>query len=333
MEKVLSDIEMAAASGARELDLSGRGITELPAAIGMLTQLEVLNLADNKLSSLPNELSACVSLRTLFFLNNQFSEIPMVVGRLPSLFMLSFKSNRLTSIPEGSLPASLGWLILTDNKLSAIPASLARLPHLRKLMLASNLLTALPDLSGLVSLELIRLSDNRLKDFPVSLLKLPKLAWMAVAGNDFPPLPRDAVPEVLAKASTALTFDDVRMGEKLGEGTSGVVYSAERLKPLSKGSLFGRPGAEVGCDGASSVAVKVFKKASSDGRPVDEVRSWSARRLSTLHQCSGRPFHRVNIHKNNLYVHALAHATLTFTRPFLSTQRLLRPSHWRPTRL
>ena len=267
MDALRAEIERAALAGTVELDWSSRGLTELPPEIGRLTRLEKLNLAGNELSSLPAELAGCTALRTLFFLNNRFTAIPSVVGRLPSLAMLSFKSNRVERIPEDALPPSLVWLILTDNMLAALPAALGRLPLLRKLMLASNQLRALPDLSGLASLELVRLSDNHLTAFPEALLALPRLAWVAVAGNEFAPVPRSAVDARLAAASSALTLADVELGEVLGEGTSGIVHAATR-----RGAGSGSGGA-----GADRIAVKIFKAASSDGRPVDEVRAGRCR--------------------------------------------------------
>jgi hypothetical protein len=271
MEALRVEIARAAAAGTTELDWSGRGLTELPQEIGTLTKLEKLNLASNELSSLPEALAQCASLHTLFFLNNRFTAIPSVVGRLPSLFMLSFKSNRLETIPEDALPPTLGWLILTDNALSSLPASLGRLPRLRKLMLASNQLRTLPDMSGLHSLELVRLSDNRLDDFPEALFTLSRLAWVALAGNAFPPMPRSQVDARLAGTPSSVSLAQLKLGDVLGEGTSGVVYSATRLGAAPAG--VGAGGGAAGCSGDDKVAVKMFKAASSDGRPVDEVRA------------------------------------------------------------
>jgi Leucine-rich repeat (LRR) protein len=78
---LLAEIAAAAASGARELDLSGRGIRTLPIQIGTLIALEKLNLAHNPLSALPDEFQNCVRLHTIFFLGNSFTGIQLVCQR------------------------------------------------------------------------------------------------------------------------------------------------------------------------------------------------------------------------------------------------------------
>jgi hypothetical protein len=285
--RVESEIAVAAASGAKELDLSGRGLTFLPPSIGTLLHLEKLNLADNALSSLPDTLAACTALRILFFLNNRFTEIPAVVGLLPRLEMLSFKSNVLTQLSESALPPTLRWLILTDNKLRVLPAALGQLRHLRKLMLATNQIEVLPDVSGLVNLELVRLSDNRLRVIPPSLLSLPKLAWLALAGNELTPLRRgDVMAALQARSDVRLDFDRLELGRKLGEGASGTVFEGvlsvlpETMMTTTTTTTTTTSSNTCGQGGA--VAIKVFKAASSDGRPLDEV----AALLSAPHHAS-----------------------------------------------
>lgn len=242
--------------GVTELDLSNRGLAQLPAELCDLTQLTKLNAAGNDLTDLPDGFDRLVNLRILFFLGNKFSSVPKVLGRMPGLYMLSFKSCRLTSVPDESLAPSLGWLILTDNQLESLPAALGRLRHLRKLMLASNKLSSLPDdWSGCESLELVRLSDNRLTAIPPSLLTLPRLAWIALAGNHLAPRHRDqplAVP-----AELDIPWTELELGPRLGDGASGTVYEARWARSDREAPL--------------PVAVKVYKPASSDGRVVDEM--------------------------------------------------------------
>ncbi len=55
-KELLKIIDEAARDGRETLDLSGKGISELPDEIGKLTNLETLWLNDNPLTSLQNAL-------------------------------------------------------------------------------------------------------------------------------------------------------------------------------------------------------------------------------------------------------------------------------------
>jgi hypothetical protein len=215
--------------------------------------LDLLNMGDNNLSSLPPSFASFRSLRVLFFANNQFEVVPSVLGVLPSLYMLSFKGNRVAEVPENCLSSSVGWLILSDNCISELPPSIGKLTGLRKCMLAGNCIKSLPpEMAQCRELELLRLAANELDELPEWLLQLPKLSWLALAGNPCllsPPTPY--VDKVL--------WEQVVTTSVLGEGASGIVYRATVENESSE---------------MRTVAVKTFKgEATSDGLPVDEMRA------------------------------------------------------------
>jgi Leucine-rich repeat (LRR) protein len=108
------------------LDLSGCGLSTIPAEIGALVSLEVLNLGGNPLSdgSLPASFTQLVNLRVLFFLGCDFTSVPEMLGAMPSLYMLSFKANKINTVPAASLSPKLGWLILSDNEIETLPDSI-----------------------------------------------------------------------------------------------------------------------------------------------------------------------------------------------------------------
>jgi hypothetical protein len=253
-----------------------------------LTQLRSLNLAGNALTELPEAFSGLTELHTLFFLGNAFSSIPLLLGRLPKLFMLSFKSCRLQAVHASSLAPSLGWLILTDNQLQELPPALGQLRCLRKLMLASNRLQALPDMSGLQALELVRLSDNRLRQLPLSLLQLPRLAWLALGGNELPPLSRGQAQALLlsgagssSSSSKRRQLQHFQLLQLLGEGASGRVYAARERGEEEEEEEAAQQQQSAP---AATVAVKVFKEASSDGRPLDELAACLALSAQPAHE-------------------------------------------------
>ncbi len=242
--------------GAKRLDLAA-GLTQFPLKILELASLEILNLSDNHLKSLPDEFGCLQQLRIAFFNNNSFEELPDVLSKCPKLYMVGFKSNKLTAIAENALPSSVRWLILTNNRLRQVPASLGRLSQLQKLMLAGNQLSSLPEeMVACQKLELIRLAANRLTTLPPWLLTLPRLSWLGFAGNPF--CESISTPQSLAEIDWA----DLTIQERLGEGASGTIY---------KGSW------AVGTNPSVDVAIKVFKgNVTSDGFPIDEMRACMA---------------------------------------------------------
>jgi hypothetical protein len=243
--------------GAKRLNLSC-GLTHFPREVfDLADSLEVLNLSNNRLSSLPDDLPKLQNLRVLFLNNNQFEAVPEVLAQCPKLSMISFKSNHLTDLSETALPPQTRWLILTNNQLTTLPAALGRLTKLQKLMLAGNYLRALPnELSACLNLELIRIAANELTAFPQWLLSLPRLAWVAHAGNPF--CAELAASKHCPSHLEQIDWSDLAVGQQLGQGASGVIYKA----------IWNNSSAP------KDVAVKLFKgSVTSDGLPADEMRA------------------------------------------------------------
>ncbi len=251
----LSQLTSGELAGIQRLKLS-ENLTEFPLEIlSLADSLEILDLSNNQLSTLPEELSQLHKLKILFASNNHFKSLPDVLGNCPELEMVGFKSNQIKHVPERALPPKLRWLILTDNQIETLPNSLGERPRLQKLALAGNRITHLPKtMEQLHNLELLRISANALTECPDQLLSLPKLAWFAFAGNPFcrSSVSTNSVPEV---SSTQYTLQQV-----LGQGASGVISKAIWNLPQP--------------DFPADIAVKVFKgEVTSDGYPQDELQA------------------------------------------------------------
>ncbi|PSR18018.1 protein kinase [filamentous cyanobacterium CCP3] len=232
------------------------GLTTFPEEIlDLADSLEILDLSNNALSTLPDSFAKLHNLRVVFFNNNCFERVPEVLAQCPSLSMIGFKANQIATVPSESLPPQTRWLILTDNRLRSLPESIGRLPHLQKLMLAGNQLQALPEsLTACQNLELIRIAANQLDHLPLGLLSLPRLSWLAYAGNPF----SHGVTSVGSTALPQIPWADLRLGEVLGQGASGVISRGVWRQP----------------QGQVPVAIKLFKGAiTSDGLPEDELRA------------------------------------------------------------
>ncbi len=249
------------ASPVTHVDLRHCELDEFPRELFALADtLTMLDLSGNRLRALPDDLPRLHALRTLFCSSNRFETLPASLGACPALDLVGFKANAIAHVPAEALSPRLRWLILSDNRVEAMPETLGACRGLRKLALAGNRLTALPaSMAGCESLELIRLSANRFASIehalPDGLLALPRLTWLAYAGNPF-----NIDQEARALAATPIAhiaWDELQLGELLGEGASGHIHSA-RWRPAQ------------GDDRA--VAVKLFKgTVTSDGLPGSEM--------------------------------------------------------------
>jgi hypothetical protein len=237
-------------AGARELRLPG--LPEFPREIfGLAETLEVLDLGNGALTSLPDDIGRLRKLRVLFCSNNRFARLPPALGDCEELRMVGFRKTGLREIPGEALPPLLRWLTLTDNDIDSLPDALGARPHLQKLMLAGNRLDALPGgLANASALELIRLSANRVERLPSWLRALPRLAWISWSAN---PGASEPAPGEARRAS----WSELSIRAMLGEGASGRVHAATWRPP-------GAPTREV--------ALKLFKGAmTSDGLPAHEM--------------------------------------------------------------
>ena len=225
------------------------GLETFPKELYTLTDsLEILDLTDNNLSTLPDDINKLHKLRILFVSNNQFKEVPSVLASCSNLTMIGFRNNRIDTFNENAVPLQTQWLILTDNDLKKLPDSIGDLKQLQKCMLSGNKLTALPQsMSKCHNLELLRIAVNQLTELPIWLLDLPKLSWLAYSGNPFcAKHPNCDTP------LNEVSWEALALKEVLGEGASGLISKA----------LFN----------GTEVAVKVFKgDITSDGLPEEEM--------------------------------------------------------------
>ncbi len=235
------------------------GLTQFPIEIfDWAESLEILDLSNNQLRSLPDDFGRLTNLKAAFFFNNQFEEIPEVLAQCPHLSVIGFKSNRIRRIRAPALSPAIRWLILTDNQIEQLPTEIGTLSKLQKLMLAGNRLRSLPDeMAACQNLELLRLSANQLSALPAWLLTLPRLAWLAYAGNPFCAKTSTAAPSL-----STINWTDLVLEQTLGQGASGII---------SKGLW------QVTHAQTQDVAVKVFKgEITSDGLPTDEMQACMA---------------------------------------------------------
>jgi internalin A len=213
-DELLQLIDQAAEEGWTELDLSGKGLTELPPEIGKLTQLETLILGrvgrgheqvgnrilqkvvSNDLTFLPNELANLTQLRKIDLSGIPLEAFPDWITAYQSLEELIAVRINLEAIPDSLAQLqSLQQLYLNSNQISAIPDSLAQLQSLQQLDLSSNQISAIPDsLAQLQSLQQLNLSSNQISAIPDSLAQLQSLQQLNLSSNQI-----SAIPDSLAQ--------------------------------------------------------------------------------------------------------------------------------------
>lgn len=199
----------------RILDLSGRGLFELPWQ-ELQPDIEVLILDDNDLYEISPALSqACPNLRALSVNDNHLREIGPFITNLPRLEELYLNGNEIRGLPPQlgrlrflrvlSLQSNdltqngLDWnairgvevLLLDDNDLFAVPAEVEALPFLRELSLRQNRVDFVDAaLARCRQLEVLDLSENaRLERLPPELRFLEQLYYIDVAETKINAIP------------------------------------------------------------------------------------------------------------------------------------------------
>jgi Leucine-rich repeat (LRR) protein/serine/threonine protein phosphatase PrpC len=179
------------------LDVRSNHIVTLPDAVGRLTALRTLRIANNTCSELPHTLTLLHGLSELDIGQNDFGKFGLspAIANLTSLRHLLLQWNALERLPDsiGSM-SNLRWLDAAINRMAELPDSFAALDELEQLELSHNSFTALPPsvlrMTSLVRLELI---GNELEDLPAAIGALDGLTRLDLRLNHLAGLPKQFV--------------------------------------------------------------------------------------------------------------------------------------------
>ncbi len=155
--------------------------------IAKLHNLEVLEIQNNRLTSLPEGLAELVRLRVLNLSENGFMSLPFeTLSRLP-IVELSVVKNKLDGVlikmDDVELP-QLQHLDVSCNALTSLAIGDVRFPALHQLSCSANRLTGLPDLALWKSLLTLAAEDNQICEIPEGFVDLPRIKNVDLTGNN-----------------------------------------------------------------------------------------------------------------------------------------------------
>ncbi len=125
-----SNIELANSNASDDtaLNLSHKGLTQVPSSVFAQKGITKLDLSKNKLTgALQAEIRNLQNLEILDLSDNQFTGVPAEIGQLGSLEILDLSNNQLTGLPYelGNL-SKLRELDLRGNEYSEVDLSVIR---------------------------------------------------------------------------------------------------------------------------------------------------------------------------------------------------------------
>ena len=125
------------------LNLAGKAITEVALEAienAFEAKIQSVDLSRNQLTEFPGNLDRIMGLLyEINIANNKISSIPSFVGLGQLLQFLDFSSNRLTELPENfSELKHLREIILSVNRFTAIPACLYQCGKLETILMRDN---------------------------------------------------------------------------------------------------------------------------------------------------------------------------------------------------
>ena len=160
--------------------------SDLPAEMARLDRLQMLSLANNRLTTLPNELQALKNLVELRINRNKMKEIPAcITAMLGQIAELKMAENEFETITEEMSTKSTSTMLryrdmldrarrenvmnLSQMAIRAMPSEIKDLQNLQDLNISNNQITALPDFVGLFAkLKFLDMAFNRITELQLS---------------------------------------------------------------------------------------------------------------------------------------------------------------------
>eukprot|EP00058_Branchiostoma_floridae_P019592 XP_002605082.1 hypothetical protein BRAFLDRAFT_85228 [Branchiostoma floridae] len=177
---------MEKAGSSTELDLSHESLTRIPPAVFSLNDVEVLDVSDNPLGSVPVDIASLSHLKDLRAAGCDVKEVSGNISRCTYLEKVDLSRNPgLASLPASTKQLRyLKHVGLSGCELKALPENLTLLVTMETLDLSQNELTSLPPgMSALRRLRVLIISDNAFRTIPEPVLSLGRLECLVMKRN------------------------------------------------------------------------------------------------------------------------------------------------------
>lgn len=209
------------------LELVGCGLERIPSAVFSLSNLQELDLRENKLTTVEEILSLqhCRRLVTLRLWHNKITYVPDHISKLHSLETLDVSWNKLRKLPSRLFYCTkLRHLDVSHNQLTALPPEVGILHSLQFFSAAFNSLETLPEeLFSCKKLKTLALGNNCLSALSSRVASLAQLVRLELKGNRLESLPVEIWDCPLLTPSGLAADDNVLEGfqrpDKRGEGS------------------------------------------------------------------------------------------------------------------
>ncbi len=219
-----------------ELKLRGSCLRALPSDIRRLEHLEILDVSQTQITTLPDEIGDLRRLRVLSCSECWgLKTVPDALVRLTSLEEFNLWGTHITNLPDLSGLSQLHTLNLgAIRSLASVPATCASLPSLRHLNVYGHSVEAIPAaIFGLAGLQELEVGDDALDELPEDVGDLRGLRRLSVYASHLQTLPR-----AIARL-TALEDIDVSLSHRLDLSSVFPLLAAlPRLRTLALGGSF-----------------------------------------------------------------------------------------------
>ena len=178
-------------SNLEKLNIEENKLYDIDKSISYLTKLKYLNLSKNKLNKIPDNIKRLKNLETLNIENNNITKIEVNPNEFENLNTLNLSFNKIEVINKEIINlVKIKNLNLSLNKIEEIPDYISSLKNLESLNFNHNKITEINEkLKKIKCLNKFFLEGNKIKLIPKSISKFKNLKYLDLSSNEIKKLP------------------------------------------------------------------------------------------------------------------------------------------------